>query len=132
MSQPDARIELRIAPDDEHPEETDRFTRDLLRTVREMPVESAELGPGTSPPAGTKGPTLAAVGALMVGVGTNAAWDVIKMLIQRLRNRRNTRVKLEGSVGGDFIRFEGTPAEFEKLAAALAAGKRTDPPPPAP
>ncbi|MFN0182165.1 MAG: hypothetical protein ACKVZ0_25450 [Gemmatimonadales bacterium] len=124
MNQPNARIELRIAPDDEHAEETDRFARDLLRAVRELPVESAELGPGAPPPAGTKGATLAAVGALAIGVSTNAAWDVIKFLLSRLRNRRNTVVKLEGLVGSELIRFEGTPAEFEKLAAALAAAKR--------
>lgn len=124
-----AKIQLHIAPDGEHPEDTDRFARDLLAAVRDLPVDSAEFGPAGTVPAGSKGATLAAIGGLVLGVGTNAVWDVIKLLVVRLRTRRNTVIRLDGPVGSDLIRFEGTPAEFERLVAALVAARRPAEPP---
>jgi hypothetical protein len=101
-------------------EELDAFTRNLLVELRERDVASADLKRGGSAPPGTKA-GVELLSAIVLGMTTNAFWDVSKVLLNRLRSRRGVVIKIDGSLGAGQLRFEGTPAEFAKLLEQLSA-----------
>lgn len=108
-------LEFTVRPDvaDADAEEIDQLTRDLLRDLREQPVESADLVSQGPPPAGTKGLD-AGTAEIAVLVGTAS----IKLILDILSRKRAT-VRFEGRLRGTQVKFEGAAKEFARLLATL-------------
>ena len=119
MTEQNVHLELRLKPDDEDPEQFDRFTRSLLSEVREHRVESAELMRSGSAPPGSKGlPEFTPIG-IVATVGSHLAWDLLKHVFLRLRHRHGATIRFEGTIDGRELRFEGGPDDFDKLLVKL-------------
>jgi hypothetical protein len=104
---------------DAPPEEVDALARGLLREVRELEVEAAELATAGAAPAGAKSGDAITLGAVALAV-LPAFLPKIMDFIQAWALRGHGRVvRFKGKVAGQEIEFEGTAADLKAVLAAL-------------
>ena len=108
------RLSVHLDGSDDDPEAADEALRDLLFEVREHDVDSAVLEARAGPP-GSKGADLA---GLVVQVAPTLL-SVMATLINRRMNQTRATVRFEGRVGGQRVKFEGSPSEFVTMLSTL-------------
>ena len=110
--------------DDGDSEEIDRLTYHLLREIRELEVESAELVTAGAAPKGTRSAEIVTIGALAVAVLPTVLPKLIEVLQAWIMRGQGRTVKFKGRLGIGEIEIEGaTPAELKALLAALSTSQ---------
>jgi hypothetical protein len=118
MEQP-VEFTIRVDTPDHDAEESDQLARELLRDLRDQPVDSAELVANGPAPAGTKG-GLAAMGIeIAVVVGPHLVKLIVEMISKRLHG--SGTIRFEGKLGGSPVKFEGKAEEFARLLGTLTS-----------
>jgi hypothetical protein len=110
--------------DDDSTEELDRQTRQLLKEIRELDVESAELERGEQPSAGAKSGELVTLGTLVLVLLPAVAPKVIELLQAWSTRAENRIVKIKAQVEDRSIEVEYAPAtmttdELKRLVSTL-------------
>jgi len=120
MNNPDlTQLNIEISASDATEEDIDRMTRQLLRELRELDVESAELTKGGPAPKGSKGDPIT-IGSIALVV-LPAILPKVADLVQGWSTRGQGRIVKFKGMG---IEFEGSPEEFQKLLERLEKGKK--------
>jgi len=120
-NQPFTHLELEISIDDSSDEEVDKRTRQLLNELRDLnEVESVELLPGITAPAGTKGADPVTIGALAVTILPNLLPKLVDFIQNWVSRGQGRKVVFTGKVAGHTVHFEGSVDDFQKVVAALS------------
>ena len=114
-----SKVKLTLALSDPDAEELDKFTRNLLREMKDLDVESVELVVVEDTPEGAK-----AFGGFLVGILTaevNA--KNIKAVLRYLRDRLGSKpIELEVEANGKKLKVKAS-SQQELLTAIQAAEK---------
>jgi hypothetical protein len=114
-----AEFQIEVSAPDTTDEELDRMTRQLLKELRELDVDSVELTKGGPAPTGSKGDPIT-IGSIAL-VAIPAILPKVADLVQAWATRGQGRtVKFKGKG----IEFEGSPEELHKLLEKLEKGKK--------
>jgi hypothetical protein len=105
----DIQLDLALAGADA--EEVDEATRDLQRELSELDVEVSRRAAGDPPP-GTRAIEVAALGSLVMKVGSTAVGPVARVLQGWLARRSGRTIKL--TLGGDSIEISGGSAAYQQ------------------
>ena len=100
-------------------EDIDLMTRRLLSELRELDIESAELGKSGFAPQGAKGDSTT-IGSIIISTLPTVLPAVVTLAEAWSARGRGRIVKFKGKG----IEFEGSPEEFQKLLAPLEKGKK--------
>jgi hypothetical protein len=119
-SQSIVQLDFQIGVADASEEELDALTRQLLSELRDLDVESAELGQAGAAPEGTKAVDPITIGALAIAVLPNFLPKLIKFFQAWALRGQGRTVKFKGQVAGQAIEFEGSADELHKLIAMLS------------
>jgi hypothetical protein len=117
-------FQVEILAQDATEEDVDQMTRQLLRELREMNLESASLVKSGHIPSGTKSADPVTIGALAVVVLPNLLPKVVEAIQAWALRGQGKTVKFKGKINGTMIEFEGSSGELEKLISRLEKGKR--------
>lgn len=101
--------------DDEH----DQLTRQLLRDLKDLDVESATLARGDAAPSGAKAAEVITTGTIALAVLPTMLPKVLEFLQAWSLQGKGRMIKFKGKIAGQNIDFEGSFAEMEKLVAML-------------
>jgi len=119
----DIRVEFMSGPDSD-PAEIDALTRALRDEILEVDevdrVEQASAGPA---PEGAKGLDIAAIGALVVGVGpgVQAVVKVLEVVRNWLAGRSSSTPPLQMTIGDKSITVVADKKQQDELVAAYVA-----------
>ncbi len=102
------------------PDEVDSLTRQLLRELQDMPIESAELAAGGAVPAGAKSAEAITSGAIALAVLPNLLPRLIEFVQAWALRGQSRTVKFKGKIGGQAVEFEGSGDDLKALLASLA------------
>ncbi|MEH1790111.1 hypothetical protein [Nostoc sp.] len=118
-SESNVKLTIALSNPDLDAEEQERETRNLLREIRDLDVESAELVGVTQTPPGSK-----AFGAFLLGVlQTEVSITNFKKLLGFLGDRLgNKSIELEVEANGKKLKVKAS--SREELTAALEAAQR--------
>ncbi|MFN6519489.1 MAG: hypothetical protein RMY29_034035 [Nostoc sp. CreGUA01] len=118
-SESNVKLTIALSNPDPDPEEQERETRNLLREVRELDVENAELVAVTEIPEGSK-----ALGGFLVGVlQAEVSLANFKKLLGFLGDRLGGKpIELEVEANGKKLKI--TASSQAELTAALEAAER--------
>jgi hypothetical protein len=114
-----AEFELQVSVTEATEDELDHLTRQLLKEVREIDVESAELTRGGPAPDGTKGDAIT-FGSIAIEVLPAVLPSLIALVQAWVTRGQGRTVKFKGKG----IEFEGSPEELQKVLASLEKGKK--------
>src|SRR5262245_21437095 len=117
-------LHIEISAIDSTEEDIDRMTRQLLSELRNIDVESVELARGGPAPSGTKSVDPIIIGNIAVAVLPTFLPKVVDFVQAWAMRGQGRTVKFKGKVGRQFIEFEGSPEDLQKLLAALEKTKR--------
>jgi hypothetical protein len=109
-----------VGGDDLPAEEVDALAHGLLRELRELDVESAELAAAGPAPAGAKAGEAITLGAVALAVLPAILPKVLDYIQAWVLRGRGRVVKFKGKLAGHEVEFEGTAAELRMVLAALA------------
>jgi hypothetical protein len=117
-------LQLNIG-EDYSAEELDRLTRQLLKEIQELEVESVELEKGEQLPEGAKSGELVTLGSLVVVLLPAVAPKVIELLQAWSSRADNRIVKIKAQVEDRSIEVEYSPAtmstdELKRLVTSLS------------
>ncbi|HEV7507736.1 MAG TPA: hypothetical protein VGS07_22825 [Thermoanaerobaculia bacterium] len=103
-------------------EEVDRLTRDLLRELRELPLESANLVSDGQPGHGAKSGKVGVIGQLMAGVLPTFLPNLVTFLQIWLKRGDGKTIKLKtATFEVELPAGEFSHAEIQKLIRTLGA-----------
>jgi hypothetical protein len=111
------QLNIEISVSDATEDEIDRMTRYLLREIRELDVESAQLAKGGPAPVGSKGDAIT-MGTIVLEVLPAILPSVLGLLQSWVTRGQGRIVKFKG-MG---IEFEGSREEFQKILEMLSKG----------
>src|SRR5689334_21514944 len=100
-------------------DELDRLTRQLLKDLEELDVESVKLAAEGKVPDGTKGAEAITAGTIALAVLPNMLPKVLEFLQSWSLQGRGRTIKFKGKIAGQNIDFEGSFAEMETLVEML-------------
>jgi hypothetical protein len=103
-------IQLDLALDGADAEELDAATRDLARELSELDVEISR--PASEAPPGTRAIEVAALGSLVMKLGSGAVAPVARVLQGWLARRSGRTIKL--TLGADSIEISGGSAAYQQ------------------
>ena len=115
-----AQLDLQITVADASEDELDALTRQLLSELRDLDVESVELGQGEAAPEGTKAVDPITIGALAIAVLPNFLPKIMEFIQAWALRGQGRAIKFKGTVAGQAIEFEGPANELQKLIATLS------------
>lgn len=105
-------VQLVVGPDDDA-EEVAEATLQLRRELLELDVDAVDLAPGGEPPKGTRAVELAALGALIVGVGNSQLLGPVVAAIKAwLGGGTQRTIKLE--LDGDVLELSGLSSKEQR------------------
>ena len=104
-------IQLDLALEGADAEELDEATRDLYRELGDLDVEVARVAAG-EPPEGARAVEVAALGSLVLKLGSNAVAPVARVLHGWLARRSGRTIKL--TLGADSIEISGGSAAYQQ------------------
>lgn len=113
------QIDLTVSASGGTEDETDRMTRQLLRDLKSLDVESVKLASEGNAPAGTKGIESITAGTIALAVVPTMLPKVLEFLQSWSLQGKGRTIKFKGKVADQNIDFEGSFAEMEKLVAML-------------
>ncbi|MBX9257394.1 hypothetical protein H1Q63_26315 [Desmonostoc muscorum CCALA 125] len=118
-SESNVKLTIALSNPDLDPEEQERETRNLLREVRDLDVENAQLVPVREIPEGSK-----ALGGFLLGVlQTEVSIANFKKLLGFLGDRLgNKSVELEVEANGKKLKVKAS--SQEELMTAIAAAQK--------
>jgi hypothetical protein len=120
MAEPEAlQFSLTISASHKSNEELDYLTRQLLKELRELEIESARLVSGDTTPAGAKGLESVTVGAIAIAVLPTMLPKVLEFLQSWSLQGKGRTIKFKGKVASQQIEFEGSFDEMQKLVELL-------------
>jgi hypothetical protein len=120
MSEPEAlQFNLTISAHHKSSEELDYMTRQLLKELKELEVESARLVSGDITPAGAKGLESVTVGAIAIAVLPTMLPKVLEFLQSWSLQGKGRTIKFKGKIARQKIEFEGSFDEMQKLVELL-------------
>ena len=103
-------------------EEIDRLTRELLRELRELPLESANLVSDGQPSRGAKAGSVETIGLLMAGVMPTFLPNLVTFLQSWLKRGDGKTIKLKtAAFEVELPAGEFSHAEIHKLLRTLSA-----------
>lgn len=100
-------------------DELDRLTRQLLRDLKDLDVESVKLATGGNAPEGIKGTEVITAGTIALAVLPNMLPKVLEFLQSWSLQGKGRTIKFKGKIANQQIDFEGSFAEMEKLVEML-------------
>lgn len=112
-------LHLNVAMEDADDEEVDRLTRQLLREIEDLNVESAQLDDSGVVPEGAKGDPIT-IGSIMVAVLPTTLPALVTLVGDWMKRAKGRRVKFKGEVGGSLIEFEGASEDLQVLLKQLS------------
>ncbi|MBN3960450.1 hypothetical protein [Nostoc sp. NMS8] len=118
-SESNVKLTIALSNPDLDAEEQERETRNLLREIRDLDVESAELVGVTQTPPGSKAFGGFLLGVLQAEVSINNFKKLLGFLGERLGNKP---IELEVEANGKKLKI--TVSSQEELTAALEAAQR--------
>lgn len=113
------QIDLTVSASGGTEDETDRMTRQLLRDLKSLDVESVKLASEGNAPAGTKGIESITAGTIALAVAPTMLPKVLEFLQSWSLQGKGRTIKFKGKVADQNIDFEGSFAEMEKLVEML-------------
>ena len=116
-------LNLEISAADASTEELDSLARGLLNELRDLDLESVELGRGEAAPEGTKAVDPVTIGSIAVVVLPGLLPKLVEFIQAWALRGQGRTVKFKGKIGGQTIQFEGSSDELQKLIAALSQSK---------
>ncbi|MBH8572360.1 hypothetical protein I8752_04785 [Nostocaceae cyanobacterium CENA369] len=118
-SKSNVKLTIALTNPDLEPEEQEQETRNLLREIRDLDVESAELVPVTEIPKDTK-----SVGGFLVGVlQAEVSLANFKKFLGFLRDRLgNKTIELEVEANGKKLKVKAS--SQQELAAAIEQAQK--------
>jgi hypothetical protein len=117
-------FDLVVAAPANDAEELDRLTRQLLRELKELDLESVQLKSGAAPPVGAKSPGALTAGTIAVSVLPAVIPKLVEFLQAWNLQGRGRTIKFKGKIAGQNVAFEGSFSEMEKLIAILEKPKK--------
>jgi hypothetical protein len=117
-------LQLEISASDTTTEDIDQITRQLLRELRELDVESAELVKGDRAPDGTKSLDPVTIGSIAIAVLPTALPKVVDAIQAWVLRDNHRTVKFKGKVGGQAIEFEGSAEDLQRILTKLSKGNK--------
>ena len=100
-------------------DELDHLTRQLLKDLKALDVESVKLATGGNAPDGTKGTEVITAGTIALAVLPTMLPKILEFLQSWSLQGRGRTIKFKGKIAGQNIDFEGSFAEMEKLVEIL-------------
>ena len=112
-------LDLTISFPDSTDEELDSMTRQLLRELKDLDVESVKLTSAGVPLAGTKGVDPVTAGTIALAVLPTMLPKILEFLQSWTLQGKGRTIKFKGKIANQQIEFEGSLADLEKLLAKL-------------
>ena len=100
-------------------DELDQLTRQLLREIEEIDVESARLASSTNLPKGAKGDPVT-IGAILVTVLPAVMPKLVEIVGAWTQRSSGRTVKYKGNFGDTSFEFEGSSADLQKLLKSIS------------
>jgi hypothetical protein len=117
------QFSLEVSAEDASAEEIDAMTRQLLRELRDLDLESVELVSGGAAPEGTKAVDPVTIGAITLAVLPNLLPKVVEFVQAWALRGQGRTVKFKGKIAGQTVQFEGPASDLQKLIATLSQPK---------
>jgi hypothetical protein len=114
-----SELNIQVSADGATEEDIDRMTRQLLSELREMDVDSAELGKGGPAPHGTKGLDPVTAGSILLTALPVMLPKVVDGIQAWAMRGSNRTVKFKGRIAGQAVEFEGSGEDLQRLLATL-------------
>ena len=111
-------LHLNVSMEEAGDEELDLLTRQLLREIEDLDVETARLAAYGVAPEGAKGDPIT-IGSILVTVLPATVPALVGLVGDCMKRSKGRTVKFKGEVGGSAIEFEGATEDLQVILTQL-------------
>lgn len=115
---------IQIFINDATADQLDMSTRNILRELRELNIESANLVKTDSIPVGAKSGDVILAGTIAVATLPTLLPKIVDLIQAWVMRDQNRAVKFKGRINNQAVEFEGSSQDLQKLISTFSKAKK--------